>query len=326
MVVLVLLLAVAAFSALCLYRTDQALKERRRMVTEAATQLHQAQHRAERKQHSNKSAEVLSRSRSIYTQATVLYEQTLAQQKYHPWASLLGYGPVGEDGLPTYAAPLWRRKRHPAEQKGAPTMKTNNMKRAVFEMFGVGNSEPAEVLVIEEEKKNTTEAMVAHTAETAPAVTAEQPAPPVSVAAPVVSLRPVSYLAADTVWEGNLRSEGDVEVAGVFHGDINAKGSVILHNTVEGNIQATSLQLNGCSLTGDINTAELAVVSADSRITGCVTAHDLRCAGSVAGDVNVSGHITLDSTARICGNIITGSISVAKGAVICGGVDIKSGE
>lgn len=325
MVVLVLLLAAAAFSALCLYRTDRALKERRRMVTESAAQLHQAQRRAARKQHSNKSAEVLNRSRSIHTQAIALYEQALAQQKYHPWASLLGYGPVGEDGLPAYAAPLWRRKEHLSEQKGDPAMKTNNMKRAMFEMFGLGSAEPAEILIVEE-KKNATEAMVARPADTAPAVNTESAAPAVPAAAPVVSLRPVSYLAADTLWEGNLRSEGDVEVAGVFHGDINAKGSVILHNTVEGNIQATSLQLNGCCLSGDINTAELAVVSADSRITGCVAAHDLRCAGSVTGDVNVSGHITLDSTARICGNIITGSISVAKGAVICGGVDIKSGE
>ena len=320
MVVLVLLLAVTAFSALCLYRTDRALKERRRMVTESAAQLHQAQRSAARKQHSNKSAKVLNRSRSIHTQAVALYEQALAQQKYHPWASLLGYGPVGEDGLPAHAAPLWHRKKESSEQKGDPAMKTNNMKRAMFEMFGLGSAEPTEILIIEE-KKNATEAMAARP--TNAPVSAESAVP---AASPVVSLRPVSYLAADTVWEGNLRSEGDVEVSGVFHGDINAKGSVILRSTVEGNVRAGSLQLSGCNLTGDTNATELTVVSADSHITGCVAAHDLRCAGAITGDISVSGHITLESSARISGNIITGSISVAKGAVICGGVEIKSGE
>ncbi len=325
MVVLVLLLAAAAISALCLHRTDKTLKERRRMVTEAAVQLRQAQQRLEKKHSSHKAAEVLGRSRRIHAQSVTLYEQALAQQKHHPWASLLGYGPVGEDGLPTDTSPFWRRKKPSSQQKGDPAMKTNNMKRAVFEMFGIGSVEPTEVLIIEE-KPSTTEAMVTQAVDSAPAATAEASAPAVSAAAPVFSLRPVSYLAADTVWEGNLRSDGDVEVAGIFHGDIDAKGSVILHSTVEGNVRAGSLQLSACSLTGDATAAELAVVSADSCVTGCVTASDLRCAGTITGDISVSGHITLENTSHISGNIITNSISVAKGAVICGGVEIKSGE
>lgn len=204
-------------------------------------------------------------------------------------------------------------------------MKTNNMKRAVFEMFGLGVAEPAEVLIIEE-KKNATEAMVARTANEVSAVPPESPELSVPVASPVVSLRPVSYLAADAIWEGNLRSDGDVEVAGIFHGEIDAKGSVILHSTVEGNVRAGSLQLSGCCLTGDTTATELVVVSIDSSVTGCITAHDLRCAGVITGDIHVSGHISLENTARISGNIVTNSISVSKGAVICGGVEIKSGE
>lgn len=325
MVILVLLLAAAAVSALCLYRTDKTLKERQRMVAEAAAQLQRAQQRADKKQHSHKSAEILSRSQHIYTQAAALYEQTLAQQKHHPWASLLGYGAMGEDGLPAYTAPLWRRKRPALEQKGDPTMKTNNMKRAMFEMFGLGSDTAVEVTVFEE-KQNSTEAMVARPVDAVPATSAEEAVPAIPAAAPVVSLRPVSYLAADTVWEGNLRSDGDVEVAGVFRGDICAKGSVILRSTVAGNVQAGTLQLSSCTLNGDTAVAELAVVSADSRIEGNITAHDLRCAGTITGDITIVGHITLEQTARICGNIVTNSISVAKGAVICGGVEIKSGE
>ena len=324
MVILILLL-LAAVLIFCIYRTEQVFKERYRMVTEAAQQLFQAQHRAEKKHHAQKSAEVLNRSRRIYTQAAALYEQTLAQHKYQPWASLLGYGPLGEDGLPTYTAPLWRRKKRPPKQKGEPTVKSNNMKKAMFEMFGIGSEASMEVVVFEE-KLNATEAMVARPTEVAAAAKKEDTVATIPAAAPVVSMRPVSYLAADTVWEGNLRSDGDVEVAGAFLGDISAKGSVILRSTVEGNVQAGTLQLNSCTLTGDAEITELAVVSADSRMEGNVNAHDLRCAGTINGNITVNGHITLEQTARISGNIITSSISVAKGAVICGGVEIKSGE
>ncbi|MBQ3549234.1 MAG: polymer-forming cytoskeletal protein [Oscillospiraceae bacterium] len=325
MVVLALLIAAAAVLFLCLRRTEKVLKERRRIVLEAAAQLRQAQQRSEKKQHSHKTTEVLARSHRIYTQAITLYEQTLSRQACRPWAALLGYGPLGEDGLPIYTAPLWRRrKRHSPKQEGETEMKTNNMKRAVFEMFGVGHAPNPEVLVAEE-KKTPSEVMVAHPADiTTPAVDIESEVPAVPTAAPVVSLRPVSYLAADTQWEGNLRSDGDVEVAGTFLGDIHAKGSVILRSTVKGNIHAGALQLVGCTLTGDSDTAEMAVVSEDSRVEGSVTAHDLRCAGTVIGDIAVSGHITLEHTACISGSIVTGSISVAKGATICGSVEIKS--
>ena len=89
-------------------------------------------------------------------------------------------------------------------------MKTDNMKRAVCEMFGIGSAEPAEVLIIEE-TKNAAETMMASPAKEVPVVPPESPALSVPVASPVVSLRPVSYLAADAIWEGNLRSDGDVD-------------------------------------------------------------------------------------------------------------------
>ena len=135
-----------------------------------------------------------------------------------------------------------------------------------------------------------------------------------------------SYLAPGTVLCGTLHSVGDVEIAGDFQGDITTEGTVILHANIQGNLTVSCLNLSGCSLTGDTTATELVVVSIDSSVTGCITAHDLRCAGVITGDIHVSGHISLENTARISGNIVTNSISVSKGAVICGGVEIKSGE
>ena len=96
-----------------------------------------------------------------------------------------------------------------------------------------------------------------------------------------------------------------------------------LHSTIDGNVNAGSLTLSGCTLTGDVTVEETVTVSQDSRITGNVTAKELRCAGRIEGDLAVSGAVTLERTAYIKGNIVTDSICVAQGAVICGGVEIK---
>ena len=60
-----------------------------------------------------------------------------------------------------------------------------------------------------------------------------------------------SYLAPGTVFEGNIRSAGDVEIAGEFKGNIVTEGAVILHSSIQGNITAKSLKLSSCSLNGD---------------------------------------------------------------------------
>ena len=118
MVILVLLLLLAATTVvLFLLRIEHILKKRSAMVKEAAAQLVQAQLRAEKKHNSHKSAEILIRSRRIYAQSVTLYEQALTQQNIRPWTSLLGYGPIGEDGLPTYSAPRWRKANIPRSRK-----------------------------------------------------------------------------------------------------------------------------------------------------------------------------------------------------------------
>ena len=143
---------------------------------------------------------------------------------------------------------------------------------------------------------------------------------------PIVVKKPIaeaSYLAAGTVLEGTLRSEGDVEIAGEFKGDITTKGTATLHSVVQGNVTANSLTLSGCSLTGDVIVTEVVVISQDSKICGNVTAKEVRCAGQIVGDLKISENTTLECTAQINGNILTGSMSVAKGAVIRGGIEIK---
>ena len=67
----------------------------------------------------------------------------------------------------------------------------------------------------------------------------------------------------------------------------------------------------------------LLVISRDSRICGNITAGEVRCAGTVSGDITATDAVVLESTARINGSIATATLAVDKGAVICGGLTIK---
>ena len=203
--------------------------------------------------------------------------------------------------------------------------KKNNMKQAMYEMFGVGsdvNAKPAQPAkeepkpaakpVKEEPKSRLAAQPVKEAAVRKPAAPAEKPA--------------ASFLAPGTVLEGTLRSTGDIEIAGSFKGDISTEGTVILRSNIHGNVTARSLDLNGCRLEGDVIVRELVLVSQDSVICGNVTANELKCAGQITGDLKIKENTLLESTAKIVGNVTTGTIAVVKGAGINGGVEIKSAD
>lgn len=203
-------------------------------------------------------------------------------------------------------------------------MRTNldNMKQAVFEVFGVGTAVPLTVEETPAEALTTTAAPVpaAESAPAAPAVPAPEAVP---VMAAPYTLSPVSFLAEGAQWEGTLRSEGDVEVSCPFHGELHAKGAVTLHAAMEGNVTAGNLTLAGCTLTGDVVCEGILVISRDSRVCGNITTRELRCAGTVTGDITAEDTVVLESTARVSGSIATATLAVDKGAVICGGLTIK---
>lgn len=203
-------------------------------------------------------------------------------------------------------------------------MRTNldNMKQAVFEVFGVGTAVPLTVEETPAEALTTTAAPVP-AAESAPAAPAAPAVEAVPVMAVPYTLSPVSFLAEGAQWEGTLRSEGDVEVSCPFHGELHAKGAVTLHAAMEGNVTAGNLTLAGCTLTGDVVCEGMLVISRDSRICGNITTRELRCAGTVTGDITAEDTVVLESTARVSGSIATATLAVDKGAVICGGLTIK---
>ena len=193
--------------------------------------------------------------------------------------------------------------------------KKNNMKQAMYEMFGVGSETEAAGEGVE--KKETANAAAAQNAKR------EQEKNRFGFA-PAAPKTAVSYLAPGTIMEGTLRSSGDVEVAGIFKGDITTDGVVILRSDVQGNIAASSVNLSGSNLVGDIVSGDTITISRDSTVCGNVTAKELKCAGKVTGDLKISGNTVLEETAQVTGNMVTGGVSVAIGAVIKGGVEVKA--
>ena len=151
----------------------------------------------------------------------------------------------------------------------------DEMKRTMFELFGVG-SEDDKVLAAGGKKP---------VAKPEPVKTAPVQAP----AQPVVKAKAASYLAAGTSLEGTLRSDGDVEIAGAFKGEVITTGTVTLRSVIQSNITAGSLNLIGCTLTGDVKVTGTVTVSEDSQVTGNINAKELLCAGKVNGDLEITG-------------------------------------
>ena len=195
--------------------------------------------------------------------------------------------------------------------------KKNNMKQAMYEMFGVGNDQTEKIneVVREESKVKAASPTPRRAVEKEPAAAAATPA--------FRSNGGATYLAPGTVFEGTIRSNSDIEIAGEFKGDIKTEGTVVLYTSIQGNVTAKSLKLSGCSMVGDAVVTEDVIVSQGSSITGNVSAKEVQCAGQIVGDMKIAETTSLDGTAQISGNISTSSIAVVKGAVICGGIEIK---
>lgn len=93
----ILLLAIAVGSALFLWFLDvwRTMCERRSIVDSARKQLADSEAKVSRSHNDPEAEAVLARSRSIYRQAVVHYDQAIARLRYHLPALLMGFPPSG---------------------------------------------------------------------------------------------------------------------------------------------------------------------------------------------------------------------------------------
>jgi len=194
-----------------------------------------------------------------------------------------------------------------------------NIKQAVYELFGVGTKPQIEINDVDAPKKEAADKADAAVKK----AVEKKPAEKKAAAAPAeIKKAAASYLAVGTALEGTLRAKGDIEISGEFKGDIITEGAVVLRSSIQGNITANSVTLYGSTLVGDVSVEQMITIDGGSSICGNITAKELLCAGKVTGNLKLSESATLENSAHINGDIVTATISVAKGAIIKGAVEI----
>jgi len=202
----------------------------------------------------------------------------------------------------------------------------DNFKGALYDMFGVGgggserpvSNKPAP----QKNPKSSNEPPITPIKPIMPVKKNPDPSKQPVMPAPTALGSNKTYLAAGTVFKGDLYSEGDVEIAGDFEGNIVSKGVVVLHVSVTGNITAAELQLDHCHLNGDINVTESMIVGDGSYIRGSIFAKDAVIMGKVDGNITAKESIDLRATAIVNGDLTAKLLSCARNARLVGRMSI----
>lgn len=120
------------------------------------------------------------------------------------------------------------------------------------------------------------------------------------------------------VVNGDISTEGSVELTGCINGNINVLGKLNINGTIVGNSKAAEIYAEGAKITGEVVSEGPAKIGQSSVIIGNVTATSAVIAGAIKGDIDVRGPVILDATAIVMGNIKSKSVQINNGAVIEG--------
>lgn len=115
-------------------------------------------------------------------------------------------------------------------------------------------------------------------------------------------LRSNSTEEARTYEEGTDEVETIVGPSVKVEGDFVSKGNVVIEGTVMGSVKTEK----------NLRVEEGAVINAS------VVAENIRVAGEIRGNVQVTGLLELTATARVLGDVFTKTLVVAAGAILHG--------
>lgn len=140
-----------------------------------------------------------------------------------------------------------------------------------------------------------------------------------------------TYISKGTRIEGNLFTDGSVDVIGTVEGDVSCYGKLVVSGLINGKVNASEVYANAAKINGEIVSAGSVKIGVGSVVVGNVEAQSAVVAGAVNGDLDVKGPVIVDSTAVIMGNIKSRSVQINNGAVIEGfcsqcysDIDVKS--
>lgn len=128
----------------------------------------------------------------------------------------------------------------------------------------------------------------------------------------------VSTITAGMTINGDITSQGSLDLVGCVHGNISVAGKMSITGMIEGNSQASEVYAESAKITGEIRSEGTVKVGQDTVIIGNIFAISAVIAGAVKGDIDVQGPVVLDSTAVVMGNIKSKSVQINNGAVVEG--------
>ena len=134
-----------------------------------------------------------------------------------------------------------------------------------------------------------------------------------------------SIIADDMIVMGDIISKSSVEISGGVDGSITAMDRVVVAGGVNGDIIAGSdaiLNNNSTNeateVRGSITAQGNIIIDEKCVVLGNISAQGAVIKGSVLGDADIKGKLTLCSRARVKGNITAKEIEVETGALIEG--------
>lgn len=128
----------------------------------------------------------------------------------------------------------------------------------------------------------------------------------------------VSVLTESMIINGNLATEGSLDVRGSILGNVEALGKMNVTGAIQGNSQAAEIYAENARITGDLRSEGSIKVGQSTVIIGNVYATSAVIAGAIKGDIDVRGPVILDASAIVMGNIKSKSVQINNGAVIEG--------
>ncbi len=127
-----------------------------------------------------------------------------------------------------------------------------------------------------------------------------------------------AVITAGMTINGDMVSEGSVEVIGNIIGNIEILGKLNITGSIQGNSKAAEVYAENAKITGEIVSEGSVKIGQSSVIIGNISATSAVIAGAVKGDIDVHGPVILDTSAIVMGNIKSKSVQINNGAVIEG--------
>lgn len=127
-----------------------------------------------------------------------------------------------------------------------------------------------------------------------------------------------AVITASMTINGDIISEGSIDVIGTINGNIDALGKLNITGTINGNSKAAEIYADNAKIMGEVSSEGSVKIGQSSVIIGNISAQSAVIAGAVKGDIDIHGPVVLDTSAIVMGNIKSKAVQINNGAVIEG--------